>query len=132
MCCGHIKPRDVGLTAIIIKLSRNKKMALNSASIDIYILLLLHGTTFSLCLSFDALSLHLCHHLPLYLILILLRGILHRSLSSLNLLPVCTVLVVCTEDTVPPTEGGGVVVGERHMVEIVVLGPRPEWQDVLQ
>jgi hypothetical protein len=41
------------------------------------------------------------------------------------------VLVVGAKDAVPPAEGGGVVVGEGHVVEVVVVGAGPEGEDVL-
>lgn len=43
-----------------------------------------------------------------------------------------TVLVIRPEEMVPPSERGRIVVDERHVVEIVVIGPAPERNDVLQ
>ena len=43
-----------------------------------------------------------------------------------------TVLVIGTEETIAPTERGGEVVDESHVVEIVVFSTRPEGKDVLE
>lgn len=93
---------------------------------------LLRGTTFSLCFGPYTLSLNLGHHLPFQRVLVLLARVLHRILGSVDLLAVRSVLVVSTEDTVPPPERSGIVVSEGHMVEVVMLGARPKWQNMLE
>lgn len=88
--------------------------------------------SFSLSLSFDTLLLNLVHELTLNSVLLLLCRILHRIFSSLDLLLVLPVLAIGTAEPVPPAEGGGVVVGEGHMVKIVVVSTGPEGNDVLE
>jgi len=80
----------------------------------------------------DTLCLDLIHELLLKLLHILLACVLHRLLRSLDACTVFAVLVVGAADEVPPAEGGRVVVGERHVVEIVVLSARPERNNVVQ
>jgi hypothetical protein len=77
--------------------------------------------------------------LPLSLVIDLL---LHRKLSllvlgsselgSVHALAVRLVLVVGAENGIPPPEGGAVVVHERHVVEVVMIGAGPEGEDVLE
>ena len=43
-----------------------------------------------------------------------------------------SVFVVCAEEEVKVAEGGAEVVDECHVVEVVVVGTRPEWKDVLE
>ena len=45
---------------------------------------------------------------------------------------VFSVFVVCAEEEVEVAEGGAEVVDECHVVEVVVVGTRPEWKDVLE
>lgn len=59
-------------------------------------------------------------------------SIFTSGFSSLNLGPVLSVLVIGTEDVIPPSERSGVVVGEGHVVEVVMVSTRPEWKDVLE
>lgn len=57
----------------------------------------------------------------------------HTSLAgSGDASTVDTVLVIGTEETIAPTERGGEVVDESHVVEIVVFSTRPEGKDVLE
>lgn len=87
-----------------------------------------------LCFSFgdDPLRLDLCHQLRFDLLLLLLRRVLHSFLSGVDASAVCLVLEVRAKDPIPPAERGGEVVCESHVVEIVVLGTRPEGQNVLE
>jgi len=47
-------------------------------------------------------------------------------------LAVRQILLVSSEEAVPPAERGRKVVHERHVVEVMVLGARPKWNDVLE
>jgi hypothetical protein len=95
--------------------------------------LLYFGTvTLSFLLSNDTFSLDLIHQVLLELLDILRRGIFHRLLGGLDLGTVLSVLGVGSTGPIPPAEGGGVVVGEGHVVEVVMLGTRPEGDDVVQ
>jgi len=97
----------------------------------LYLLRLLsteNTTSLSLSLSLDTFRLDLCYQLLLHRSPFLFRGVLH----GLDFDTVRAVLVVCTEDSIPPAERGREVVGESHMVEVVVLGAGPEGKDVVQ
>ena len=87
-----------------------------------------------LCLALgdNTFSLNLCHELLFHRILLLFSGTFHGSFRSLDASTVLPVLVISTEDPVPPPERGREVVGESHVVEIVVLGARPEGDNVVQ
>jgi hypothetical protein len=83
--------------------------------------LALGGLALLLCLSVDA----------------VFNGLLGTSVRSGSLgdghaLLVCPVLVIGPEHEVPPAERRAVVVDERHVVEVVVVGTGPEWDDVLE
>lgn len=54
------------------------------------------------------------------------------SLLLSDTLAVCTVLVVGAKDEVEVPEGGGVVVGEGHVMEVVVFSAGPQWEDVVE
>ena len=45
---------------------------------------------------------------------------------------VFSVFVVCAEEEVEVAEGSAEVVDECHVVEVVVVGTRPEWKNVLE
>jgi len=59
-------------------------------------------------------------------------GVLHRLLSGVDACTVLLILLVGTEHAIPPPKGSGVVVGEGHMVKVMVLGTRPEGKDMLK
>lgn len=61
-----------------------------------------------------------------------LFNVLALCLCSLELCLVRTVLVVGAKEMIPPAERSGIIVGERHVMEIVVICTRPEWQNVLE
>lgn len=86
----------------------------------------------SLSFSTDPLRLNLGHQFLLERLELLLCGVLHVGLGSRDASAVFPILVVSTKDPVPPSKRGGVVVHEGHMVEIVVLGARPEGNDIMQ
>lgn len=56
-------------------------------------------------------------------------GGLFRSLYALD---VVVILVVGPHDVVAPAEGGGEIVYESHVVEVVVISTGPEGEDVLE
>ena len=51
---------------------------------------------------------------------------------SLYALGVLVILVVGPHDVVAPTEGGGEIIHESHVMEVVVIGTGPEGEDVLE
>ena len=57
---------------------------------------------------------------------------LQSVLGTLHARFVLTILVISTKDVIPPPERGREVVGEGHMVEVVVVSTRPEGENVLQ
>lgn len=59
-----------------------------------------------------------------------LQGLLGLGLRSLTCL-VCNVLLVSSKDVIPPPERGREVVGEGHVMVIVVLSARPARQPVV-
>lgn len=85
-------------------------------------------------LRLHAILLRLLDHLVLQLLHLLHRQALRLGLllSGLETGAVGAVAVVGVERAVPPAEGGGEVVDEGHVVEVVVLGAGPEGEDVLQ
>jgi hypothetical protein len=80
-------------------------------------------TGLSLCFRFDA---YLQHELLLHGDALLLGRVLHGLLRRIDAGMVHSVPVVDAKDPVPPSEGSRKVVGERHVVEIMVLSTRPE------
>ncbi|SRR5258706_10056491 len=75
------------------------------------------------------LSLLLCKQtllLGLFQQLLLEHNTLGASLGCLDLSLVRAVLIIGAEEVIKPTERCRVVVGERHMVEVVVVRTRPE------
>ena len=81
-----------------------------------------------------ALLLGLLHELVLRADELLARGALalERGLGSLDARDVLPVLLVRAERPVPPAERGREVVRERHVVEVVVLGARPEGDELVE
>lgn len=85
-----------------------------------------------------ALYLLFCSETRLFFLLyhLFLNGLAMSSIetlrSSAHPLAVRQILLVGSEEAVPPAERGRKVVYERHMVEVVVLGARPEWNYVLE
>jgi len=57
-----------------------------------------------------------------------LGGLLH----SLYALGIVVILMVRPHDVVAPTEGGGEIVHESHVVEVVVISTSPEGEDMLE
>lgn len=92
---------------------------------------------FSLLLSLDTLGFGGSHQLSLNSVVLSLGQLLVGSSTGFGLLlsdtlAVCTVLVVSAEDEVEVAERGGVVVGEGHVVEVVVFSAGPQWEDVVE
>lgn len=83
------------------------------------------------CLSFNTLLLKLILECFFCGFQLRLGRSLHRSLGSSQFLLVLAVEVVSATDMVPPTERGRKVVGEGHVVEVMVVSTRPEGDDVL-
>ncbi|CAK5269870.1 unnamed protein product, partial [Mycena citricolor] len=59
-------------------------------------------------------------------------SVLHSLFRSLNPGSVSAILVVRAKEAVTPSERGGIVVREGHVVEIMMFSPRPKRKDVLQ
>lgn len=87
-----------------------------------------------LALRADPLLLRLVVDTTLHRVHLVLGRALARELGlgRGHALAVLAVLVVRAEHEVPPTEGRRVVVRERHVMEVVVVGAGPEGQEVLQ
>lgn len=89
-------------------------------------------TSFNQSLGVMAFSLYFFEKFPLSSILLRLALVLQCSLASSQALAIFTVLFICAKDIVTPSEGSRVVVREGHVVEVVVLCARPEWNDISQ
>lgn len=87
---------------------------------------------FSDCLGQVTLRLHFLKEFSFGSILFCFGLVLHHSLVSGKTVAVFTVLLICTKDKIPPTEGCRVVVGKGHVVEIMVLCAGPERKNVSQ
>ena len=72
------------------------------------------------------------HHSTLGFNQLCLRSVLFGRASSLDFCSVCPVLVIRAEQIVEVPERRRVVVDECHVVEVMVVGTRPEWKDVLE
>jgi len=53
-------------------------------------------------------------------------------LRGLDAFYVVVILVISTHNVVTPAEGSREIVHKSHVVEIVVVGTGPEWEDVLE
>jgi hypothetical protein len=87
---------------------------------------------FSLRFCTETFLFYLLLKFALHLFLFLYRGTLHRRLGSVDSRFILAVLVVGSADVVPPAEGRGEIVGESHVVEVVVVSARPKWDNVLE
>ena len=75
---------------------------------------------------------HLCNELTLSSLLLSFALALHCGLALSHESTVLAVLAIRAKQPVTPPERRRVVVDERHVVEVVMLCSRPEWNNVLQ
>lgn len=94
------------------------------------LLFLLFSMCFHLSFSPETFSLSLTNQslLQSFQLFRTLCGLLRR----LDTFDVLVILVVGAHNVVAPTEGGGEIVHESHVVEIVVVSTSPEGKDVLK
>ena len=87
------------------------------------------GSAFYLLFSGEACLLLLCNHLFLNSLALRVVEALGSSVDARTVRPV---LVVCSEEAVPPPERRGIVIHKSHMMKVVMLGSRPKWYNVLK
>lgn len=77
------------------------------------------------------LGLNLCNEFAFSLVALRLALVLHCRLLGRDACAILAIFVVSAKNAVAPSERGGKVVREGHVVEIMMLSARPEGDDVL-
>jgi hypothetical protein len=85
-----------------------------------------------LSLSLRSKTLSLCFPYQLLFQSFQFFGALCCILGSFYTLNVLLIFIVCTHEEIAPAKGGGEIVHESHVVEIVMIGAGPEGENVLE